>query len=289
MKVWYYKQMRHCIDCVKGNYMDLFGLMLGGLAEIWYFIPVVIAAYIFKSSWFKGVFGEFLVNKVLSSLPASDYAIIKNVTLPTEDGTTQIDHIVVSRFGVFVIETKNMKGWIFGSKTQKQWTQKIYRHSSKFQNPLHQNYKHLKTLESLIDIEPEQLHSIVVFVGDSTFKTQMPENVTYPRGCIRYIKQFDQPLWTDEEYQSLIAEVENVKLKKGIITDIKHRKHVKEIIAAKESVTPKEIVSAKENTKQCSRCGSEMVLRESKRGENKGKSFWGCSGFPKCRTIEVHD
>ncbi|MEN2708360.1 topoisomerase DNA-binding C4 zinc finger domain-containing protein, partial [Vibrio cholerae] len=38
--------------------------------------------------------------------------------------------------------------------------------------------------------------------------------------------------------------------------------------------------------KQCSRCGSEMVLRETKRGENKGKQFWGCSGFPKCKTVE---
>ncbi|EIA1300435.1 NERD domain-containing protein, partial [Vibrio vulnificus] len=125
--------------------MDIFEILIGALTQVWYIIPLLIVVSIFKSRWFKGVFGEFLVNKLLSQLPDSDYTLVRNVTLPTDDGTTQIDHIVVSRFGIFVVETKNMKGWIFGSKSQKQWTQKVYRHSSKFQNPLHQNYKHVKT------------------------------------------------------------------------------------------------------------------------------------------------
>ncbi|ENY3838983.1 nuclease-related domain-containing protein, partial [Vibrio vulnificus] len=124
--------------------MDIFEILIGALTQVWYIIPLLIVVSIFKSRWFKGVFGEFLVNKLLSQLPDSDYTLVRNVTLPTDDGTTQIDHIVVSRFGIFVVETKNMKGWIFGSKSQKQWTQKVYRHSSKFQNPLHQNYKHVK-------------------------------------------------------------------------------------------------------------------------------------------------
>ena len=82
--------------------------------------------------------GEFAVNvsaKLL--LDKERYHLIKDVTLPTTDGTTQIDHIIVSIYGVFVVETKNMKGWIFGSPQQKTWTQKIYKHSQKFQNPLH--------------------------------------------------------------------------------------------------------------------------------------------------------
>ncbi|MDZ7854092.1 MAG: nuclease-related domain-containing protein [Halomonas sp.] len=80
-------------------------------------------------------------------MPAETYKPIHNVTLPTPDGSTQIDHIFVSRFGIFVVETKNMKGWIFGDKDQAQWTQKIYRKSFRFQNPLRQNYKHVKSLE----------------------------------------------------------------------------------------------------------------------------------------------
>ncbi|WP_182026335.1 nuclease-related domain-containing protein [Vibrio rotiferianus] len=254
--------------------MNIFEAFLNVLAQVWYLVPLLLIVSVFKSRWLKGVFGEFLVNRLLSKLPESDYTLIKDVTLPTNDGTTQVDHIVVSRYGIFVVETKNMKGWIFGSARQKQWTQKIYRHSSKFQNPLHQNYKHIKALETLLGCSEEHLHSVIVFIGDSTFKTEMPPNVTYARGSIRYIQQFNDVVFSDKDYSRLTEFINQIKLKRGIITDLKHRKHVKEVVASKVS------------SNECPRCGSEMVLRETKRGENIGKQFWGCSTFPKCRAVK---
>lgn len=254
--------------------MNIFEAFLNVLAQVWYLVPLLLIVSVFKSRWLKGVFGEFLVNRLLSKLPESDYTLIKDVTLPTNDGTTQVDHIVVSRYGIFVVETKNMKGWIFGSARQKQWTQKIYRHSSKFQNPLHQNYKHIKALETLLGCSEEHLHSVIVFIGDSTFKTEMPPNVTYARGSIRYIQQFNDVVFSDKDYARLTESINQIKLKRGIITDLKHRKHVKEVFTSKAS------------SNQCPRCGSEMVLRETKRGENIGKQFWGCSTFPKCRAVK---
>ncbi|EHR5476734.1 NERD domain-containing protein [Vibrio rotiferianus] len=254
--------------------MNIFEAFLNVLAQVWYLVPLLLIVSVFKSRWIKGVFGEFLVNRLLSKLPESDYTLIKDVTLPTSDGTTQVDHIVVSKYGIFVVETKNMKGWIFGSVRQKQWTQKIYRHSSKFQNPLHQNYKHIKALETLLGCSEEHLHSVIVFIGDSTFKTEMPPNVTYARGSIRYIQQFNDVVFSDNDYARLTESINQIKLKRGIITDLKHRKHVKEVVTSKAS------------SNQCPRCGSEMVLRETKRGENIGKQFWGCSTFPKCRAVK---
>ncbi|AGQ92288.1 nuclease [Vibrio parahaemolyticus O1:Kuk str. FDA_R31] len=254
--------------------MNIFEAFINVLAQVWYLVPLLLIVSVFKSRWLKGVFGEFLVNRLLSKLPESDYTLIKDVTLPTNDGTTQVDHIVVSRYGIFVVETKNMKGWIFGSVRQKQWTQKIYRHSSKFQNPLHQNYKHIKALETLLGCSEEHLHSVIVFIGDSTFKTEMPPNVTYARGSIRYIQQFNDVVFSDNDYARLTESINRLKLKRGVITDLKHRKHVKEVVASKVS------------SNECPRCGSEMVLRETKRGENIGKQFWGCSTFPKCRAVK---
>ncbi|HDM8046445.1 TPA: NERD domain-containing protein [Vibrio campbellii] len=254
--------------------MNIFEAFLNVLAQVWYLVPLLLIVSVFKSRWLKGVFGEFLVNRLLSKLPESDYKLIKDVTLPTIDGTTQVDHIVVSKYGIFVVETKNMKGWIFGSARQKQWTQKIYRHSSKFQNPLHQNYKHIKALETLLGCSEEHLHSVIVFIGDSTFKTEMPPNVTYARGSIRYIQQFNEVVFSDKDYARLTESINQIKLKRGVITDLKHRKHVKEVVTSKAS------------SNQCPRCGSEMVLRETKRGENIGKQFWGCSTFPKCRAVK---
>lgn len=236
-------------------------------------LPLLALASVIKSNWFKGALGEFIVNRLLATLPKSDYVTIKDVTLPTEDGTTQIDHVVVSKFGIFVVETKNMKGWIYGSAQQKRWTQKIYRHSSTFQNPLHQNYKHTKTLESLLDCAPEMLHSLIVFVGDSTFKTQMPANVTNARGGLRYIRTFHDVVMTEDEVQHILATLNALKLNPGIVTSWKHRKHVQSI------------VSNKANECCCPRCGSDMVIRETKRGVNAGYKFWGCSSYPKCRVV----
>jgi len=103
-----------------------------------YLFPAVIIIAIIKSVWFKGIIGEAKINfSTKRSLNKDEYHLIKNVTLPAKNGTTQIDHIIVSKYGIFVIETKNMKGWIFGNQKQKTWTQKIYKHTNTFQNPLH--------------------------------------------------------------------------------------------------------------------------------------------------------
>jgi len=91
------------------------------LKTLWWFIPMMLFLAFLGSPKFKGILGEALV-KVTAwlRLPSKTYHALHNVTLPTPDGTTQIDHIFVSCFGIFVVETKNMKGWIFGGEKQKQ-------------------------------------------------------------------------------------------------------------------------------------------------------------------------
>lgn len=254
--------------------MDISPIINQIYSTLWYLIPLAILAGILKSPWFKGVIGEFQVNLLLKFfLSKKDYHLIKDVTLPTENGTTQIDHILVSKFGIFVIETKNMKGWIFGNAKQKQWTQKIFKHSEKFQNPIHQNYKHLKTIENNLKIDKESLFSVIVFIGNSTFKTDMPENVTYAGGCIRFIKSKKSVLFTESQVHEIISSLEHGRLERSYKTNREHVAHVNEI------------VKEKADKNNCPNCGSEMVLRESKKGKNAGNKFWGCSSFPKCRTI----
>lgn len=240
--------------------------------EIWYLIPFFLVAVVIKSPWFKGRAGEAVVNlSAKLSLDKTRYHLIKNVTLPTEDGTTQIDHIIVSPYGVFVVETKNMKGWIFGNAKQRYWTQKIFKYSQKFQNPLHQNYKHVKTLQNLLDLSDEQVLSVVVFVGDSTFKTAMPENVTNGGGYIRYIKAQTEQRLSDVEVQKVIEAIESGRLAASFRNHRNHVKHVKEVVAKKN------------REPRCPKCQGEMVKRTVKRGENIGKEFFGCKAFPKCR------
>ncbi|BCD98862.1 nuclease-related domain-containing protein [Marinagarivorans cellulosilyticus] len=263
--------------------MDFSPILSQIYSSLWYLIPFFVLVGVVKSPWFKGVFGEFQVNMLLKLfLSKDDYHLIKNVTLRTEDGTTQIDHILVSKYGVFVLETKNMKGWIFGSISQKSWTQKIYRHTSKFQNPLHQNYKHTKTLEEILKVDPGYIHSVIVFIGDNTFKTEMPENVTYARGCIEFIKSKQIEVFESSQVIAIVNEIESGRLKRGITTNRDHVAHVRTIVQSKEDSTAGP-------TNCCPKCGSAMIVRESKRGENVGRKFWGCSSFPRCRSVLAYE
>ncbi|NOQ34496.1 MAG: nuclease [Methylococcaceae bacterium] len=257
--------------------MDFSAIISPILNVFWYLIPLAFLAATLKSSWFKGIAGEFMVNLAAKLMLNKDkYHLIKNGTLTTEDGTTQIDHIIVSKQGVFVVETKNMKGWIFGKANQKMWTQKIYKHSNQFQNPLHQNYKHTKTLENLLELQQHQIHSVIAFVGNSTFKTEMPDNVTHGCGYIRFIKSKTQEVLSDIQVTSIIRQIEDDRLTPSFKTNREHVKHVKEI------------VSEKKNNHACPQCGSSMVIREAKKGVNKGHKFWGCSTFPQCKgTVNI--
>ncbi len=259
--------------------MDFTPIILQVFGAIGYLIPLAILAVLFKSSWFKGLLGEFIINLMSQFfLPKETYQLFKNVTLSAGDaynnsGTTQIDHIIVSHYGVFVIETKNMKGWIFGQPNQKQWTQTIYKRKDRFQNPLHQNYKHVKTLEACLDIPLETIHSVVIFVGEARFKTPMPSNVIYASGYVRYIKSKQKVLLTEEQVDDITNTIESERLQPNHQT---HRAHVQNL-----TETRKRLYS----DNNCPKCGGGMVRRITKRGSNAGNSFWGCSSYPACKGI----
>ena len=124
-----------------------------------------------------------------------EYIRFHDIIVPTQGSTTQIDHILLSRYGIFVIETKNINGWIFGSEKSKYWTQNLYGKKSKFQNPLHQNYLHTKALASHLQIDHDKTKSIVFFIGDtSEIKTNVPDNVMVS-GLSAYIKKFQAEIF----------------------------------------------------------------------------------------------
>lgn len=234
-------------------------------------IPVFMVAGFLKSSTGKGLVGEWLVMLVARfRLDKETYHRFHNVTLPTVDGTTQIDHVLVSKYGIFVVETKNMKGWIFGSERDSQWTQSIYKHKSKFQNPLRQNLKHTKALEAALDVPADKVHSIITFVGDATLKTEMPANVTRGAGFIDYVKRFQQRVFTDAEVAGLVARLQTGRLKPGLATHVVHVQNLR----ARDDVDAAQV---------CPTCGSALVVRTVSRGDRAGQRFWGCSTYPKCR------
>ncbi|MBN56115.1 NERD domain-containing protein [Dasania sp. GY-19] len=248
--------------------------------QFWWLILLLIIVSITRTAWFKGVFGEWIVNLILrKNFKEPEYSLFKDVMLPTEDGTTQIDHILFSKYGIFVIETKNMKGWIFGNETSPYWTQQIFKNKFRFQNPLRQNYKHTKTLSDLIEVDPAVVHSIIVFVGDATFKTPMPNNVLTAFKLRRYISEYSHPVIDDTTLEAIKVSLSRGKLDNSFTNKRKHIAHAKSL-KKMTNTTPDE-----RDTTNCPRCGGSLVMRTSKRGTNEGKQFLGCSNYPKCRFI----
>jgi len=234
-------------------------------------LGVGVLYFYLKSPSVIGAAGERRVNATLSQkLDEQDYTLIEDLTLPTLQGTTQIDHIVLSRFGVFVIETKNMSGWIFGGEDQVSWTQVMRRHKSRFQNPLRQNYLHVRVVQDLLGIRLDQLENLVVFVGSAEPKTEMPWNVFWSRGDLyNYVASQRTVQFTDAEVREFAHQLRNSTLQASKEQRRAHVQHVKEKVSKKET-----------DLTVCPRCGEKMIERTSRKT---GQTFFGCSRYPKCQ------
>lgn len=170
--------------------------------------------------------GEALVCRELqANFSGPDFHLLNHITLKIKDGTTQIDHILVSRFGVFVIETKDYKGWIFANAKHATWTQLLYRVKFKFQNPIFQNMRHVRAVEELLEFLPsEAIKSAVVFTGSAEFKTDMPSGVYTLSGLIEHLKSANEEVMSLNRVQFCVGRLETARLAITRHTDIEHVK-----------------------------------------------------------------
>ena len=166
-------------------------------------------------------------NLIVSNFKSPKFHLLNNITIPFQDGTTQIDHILISTKGIFVIETKHYSGWIFASEKSDQWTQVIYRVKSKFQNPIRQNYRHVKALQQLLDFLPrEQIHSVVVFSGNAVFKSPVPKGVVYLNQLVSYISAFQDDVVSMNRLEFCVGRLECKRYEISKTTDIQHRAYL---------------------------------------------------------------
>ena len=172
--------------------------------------------------------GEAFVHKaIVANFRSPQYHLLNNLTIPFQDGTTQIDHVLVSTKGIFVIETKNYSGWIFGDEKSKQWLQVIYRAKNRFQNPIHQNYLHVRVIEKLLDFLPkEQIHSIVVFTGSGQFKSQVPKGVVYLQQLVDVLKSFQEDVISPNRVEFCVGRLECKRYEVTKLTDLQHRSYL---------------------------------------------------------------
>jgi hypothetical protein len=236
----------------------------------WLLLPAAVIVRLCGSPLFKGMTGELKVRLFIRlHLDRRIYHVFSGLLLPTADGTTQIDHLLVSRYGLFVIETKNMHGRISGGERERTWRQEIGGRTVGFQNPLHQNYLHIKTLHELLGISEAHLFSVIAFVGRSEFGSRMPSNVTQGSGFVRCIKARRKKVLSAAQVEQIVKAVSTVRLRNSLRN---RRLHVRQVKAR---------VLSKNDAALCPACGGPMVLRQA----GSGRQFLGCAAFPRCAGI----
>lgn len=241
-------------------YLILFlGLILGLLFVLRRIIPPL-----------KGRVGEKFLSGKLGRLPKDQYRVLNNVILPTPKGSSQIDHLVISVFGIFVIETKNYNGWIYGGENSEYWTQNIYGHKYKLYNPIFQNAGHIRALRSVLkDYESLPIFPIVAFSRKASIKVKVKEAcVVYWNQVRRTIRKHDERRLTWDQVNDIYDTIQSIRLK---ASKENRKQHRRDILSVKKQ--KKDAISSG----KCPRCGGILVLRKGKYG-----SFYGCSNYPKC-------
>lgn len=249
-----------------------------------------------------------------------DMFIAHDLYLEKNDLSAQIDFLVVTRKHVFVIECKNLYGNIEvddkGNFIRHKGQGKFYRKEG-FTSPVSQNERHLNVLKQirkeyktnvvtqtifLEKVFPLAYRSIVVLanpktiLNDNNAPKEVRDVVIRLDQLVSYIKKIEEQ---DDIYKSSEAEMRELIdcfMKHSSPNKSDYAKKYEELLAEKtvdelqsdEKYMPPELRQAAQATdKKCPRCGSPLVLRTTRKGENAGKQFWGCSTFPKCRFIDA--
>ncbi|MDE7414256.1 MAG: NERD domain-containing protein [Muribaculaceae bacterium] len=285
----------------------LCGIMLG--------IAICLAVFVAIFKWRslrnvrKGRRGEKVVSKELHRLSDRDTIVFNDLLLPTPSGrSSQIDHLVISRRGIFVIETKSLAGRISGSEHAQYWTQHFSSGTRQFYNPLLQNRSHIRALRSILpDLAEDDFVSVVVFTEAWRLDLRA-DDIVKPRRLLPdlHIRRTFIPAerrkrrWWRPGREVRLDERKLVLPVDEIVKEIRGRPKILTIEKIQEAV---EIISrnsmhgrkcmnehtsyARQTARNisreirqgnCPRCGGRLVVRRGENGE-----FVGCENYPDCR------
>lgn len=213
----------------------------------------------------KGKKGEELVELELRQLP-QEYIILNNqIIVDNNNNSHQIDHIVISHYGIFVIETKNFSGYIVGNKYKDTWLQYFGRNKRiQFKNPIHQNYGHILALQDILNLDINKFVSIVCFTGNSKLNI----------GDVEEVVKLNYLIPTIFSYSNIVLDF-NLNIVKEYIekknSSSNMEKHIEDIHKRSEEIR------TKINNNVCPKCGGNLIVKAGKYGD-----FIGCVNYPKC-------
>ena len=224
-----------------------------------------------------GEHGERRVSSYLEDLPCEDYRVYNDLLIRDGNYTTQVDHIIISRYGVFVLETKNIHGKVYGSGNSEYWKQYLpdsgykrygFTQEHQLRNPIWQNAGHIKTLRRLVLGNDVPIYGIVVFPTETDLYVNCEQPVLHMWDVIPFIKQYRDEVLSAEQmsyYRRRLFEV--------ISTSESDRKSHLENVYRNQERRDAAVASGR-----CPLCGGSLVLRDGKYGQ-----FYGCSNYPQCK------
>lgn len=181
----------------------------------------------------KGYFGELSVKRELKKIASENTVILHDLLLSNGRSTTQLDHVVISEYGVFAIETKNYSGLITGGEWDQKWQQQTSSGLHVIPNPVRQNYRHIQTLRPLVTQESTvPIHSVIVFSDKSQLdvsseRTQVI-NRRDLRACIRAMCK--RPVLSASQVRHIQKQLEDANIR----DPAERRKHKAQVRVVKE-------------------------------------------------------
>lgn len=201
------------------------------LWPIWLLL-IVLAIIKIYLPYLTGRLGENFVKNKLNKLDTAHYRILNDLMLPSNGNLslTQIDHVVVSNYGIFCIETKSYRGWIFGNVNDEYWTQVIYRHKERFYNPMRQNYGHMKAIEGVLasKYKKVRLLSFIAFPDAGKLQITGTDSVGYARDIMAKIQTYQTQVFNDVERDEIFNILLNANIQDKAFRAL-HDKNVREL------------------------------------------------------------
>ena len=224
-----------------------------------------------------GDLGERKVSSYLANLPCEDYYVFNDLLIREGNYTTQVDHVVISHCGVFVLETKNVHGKVYGSENTEFWKQYLpdtgykrygFTKEHQFRNPIWQNEGHIKTLRRLVFGNDLPIYNIVVFPNEVDLFVTADNDVLRMWEVVSRIKQHREVVLSTDHMNFM-------------------RRRLLEVVSTKEKDRIEHLENVQRNKERrdaavagglCPRCGGNLILRSGKYGR-----FYGCSNYPRCK------
>lgn len=232
---------------------------------IWIIAAIIVFSFFIaylKSPRFRGIKGERNIRSILGKTQVGKQYVINDYVLFANNRSCQIDHILINQNGIYIVETKNYSGMIYGNEHQLEWTQVLNygKIKNKFLNPIKQNATHLYNISQLLPKEAP-LFSVVVFIKNNV-KNIEAENVI-GAGSLRELIREKRNQTLSIEF---MEKCYNILLENRV--SISTKEHIANIKKLQKDIS-KNI---------CPRCGGNLTIRHGEYGD-----FYGCENYPKCK------